>query len=181
MEKTYHAKRAKYGAEIFAQVEKFVLLNTLDSLWKEHLLQMDHLKEGIGLRGYAQKDPLVEYKREGFTLFTEMMRLFAEAVVSKIMLVEIKTSEVAESVRLENTPSSKVTMAHGEVNAFSSSDSTAAKSTRGMSADGRSTGGSPSGAPPVRQRTVRNVGPKLGRNDPCSCGSGKKFKKCCGA
>jgi len=86
----YEAKETQYGREVFQQIEKFLLLSTLDTLWKDHLLQMDHLREGIGLRGYGQKDPLLEYKKEGFGLFRIMMEQFTTDVLQKLFRVRKK-------------------------------------------------------------------------------------------
>lgn len=164
--KVYNDKREKYGAELMDQVEKFILLQDLDNLWKEHLLQMDHLKEGVSLRGYAQKDPLVEYKKEGFAIFAYMMGILAEGVVSKVMRVQIKTDEnVAKTEDLERSrAAAPVTMGRAELNAFAKGP------------DGESTHRGP-----ITSVISAPKGPKAGRNDPCPCGSGKKYKKCCGA
>lgn len=160
----YNEKRETYGTDVMDKIEKFVILQNLDSLWKDHLLQMDHLKEGIGLRGYAQRDPLVEYKREGYNLFLSTMDRLADDVVEKLMRVQIKIEEEAEeAVNLESIKSRQpVNMAHGNFSAFQ----------KGPAAQPKVQAG-PGG---VYQRKA----PKVGRNDPCPCGSGKKYKKCCG-
>ena len=165
MTAAYEAKRGQYGEEIMERIERYIILQNLDSLWKDHLLQMDHLKEGIGLRGYAQRDPLVEYKREGYSLFTNTMEQLADDVVEKLMRVQIKIEEEAEeAMNLESTKVKQpVTMGHGELSAFSKGSQ--AQQPRVQAG----TGG-------IVQRRV----PKVGRNDPCPCGSGKKYKKCCG-
>ena len=85
---TYNEKEEEIGEDTLRQIEKFIILQTLDHLWKDHLLSMDHLREGIGLRGYAQKDPLQEYKREGYRMFTGLMELFNEEVCTKLFLVK---------------------------------------------------------------------------------------------
>ena len=163
--KVYDAKRERYGDDIMDRIEKFLVLQNLDSLWKDHLLQMDHLKEGIGLRGYAQRDPLVEYKREGYSLFTETMNQLSADIVEKMMRVEIKQEEEKEAAaNLEPTQAKQpMAMGHGNFSAFAKGPAA------GRVAQAGSSG--------VVQRKVQ----KVGRNDPCPCGSGKKYKKCCGA
>lgn len=168
--KFYENKEVQYGAHAMRQVEKFILLRTLDMLWKDHLLQMDHLKEGIGLRGYGQKDPLLEYKKEGFALFRDMMNRFAVDVVSQLFRVQIRTEEAAKAANLEAGRERRtVTMLHSEASAFSASPP------QGGAFQGPAAGGA---RRPVQTTTYK--GPKVGRNEPCPCGSGKKYKKCCG-
>jgi len=153
MVEVYKAKRAMYGA-IMDKVEKFIAIQTIDTLWKDHLLQMDHLREGIGLRGYAQRDPLVEYKKEGYLLFQRMMETLAFDIVKKVFRVEIK-----EEAR--NT----------DIGASGSPLEAPHPSNSGRVVFGRGPG----------QIGVGGVAKKkVGRNDPCPCGSGKKYKKCCG-
>ncbi|GIW41107.1 MAG: hypothetical protein KatS3mg076_1684 [Candidatus Binatia bacterium] len=151
----YEEKERDFTPETLRHFEKFVMLQTLDSLWKDHLLAMDHLKEGIGLRGYGQRNPLQEYQKEGFELFQEMMRQFREGVVEKLYAVQIVREEQRQRVRqmrLEEHEPRRLVM---------------------------SGGGRPAAAP--KTETVRRTGGKVGRNDPCPCGSGKKYKKCHGA
>jgi len=128
-------------------VERGVMLQVIDTQWKDHLLSMDHLKEGIGLRGYGQRDPLTEYKREAFDLFTEM--------VDRIKTTAIEWLFKVQMVR-ETAPEMRNPWAE-------------AKEHRGAPLS--------SAAPaPIEPR---HTGQKVGRNDPCPCGSGKKYKKCC--
>jgi preprotein translocase subunit SecA len=161
----YEGKRKEYGEDVMSKIEKYIILENLDSLWKDHLLQMDHLKEGIGLRGYAQRDPLVEYKREGYNLFLATMDQLSDDVVEKLMRVQIKVEdEVEDAVDFKSTQSKQpVTMGHGGFSAFS----------KGPEAARPRAQAGPGGV-------VQRRAPKVGRNDPCSCGSGKKYKKCCG-
>ncbi|HYD50201.1 MAG TPA: SEC-C metal-binding domain-containing protein, partial [Terriglobales bacterium] len=142
------------------QLERLVLLETLDSLWKDHLLSMDHLKQGINLRGYGQKNPLNEYKKEGFELFETMMNQFEEDVVQKIFTVQIARQEDVQKMEERRRPQPQMVMSGGGVPAPASGT------------------GNRAGQPP--QQTVRNDADKVGRNDPCPCGSGKKYKKCHG-
>ncbi|MBI2345773.1 MAG: SEC-C domain-containing protein, partial [Deltaproteobacteria bacterium] len=136
-----------------------------------------HLKEGIGLRGYAQRDPLVEYKREAYALFRGMMQLFASDMVEKFARVQIRAQEA--EVSLPAARSQPMTMGHGAMEAFAAGGVDAAAQGGAVSAVGG--GRTPFGAAsvPSGQATMPH-GPKVGRNDPCPCGSGKKYKKCCG-
>ena len=132
--------------------ERFVLLREVDLAWKDHLLSLDHLKEGIGLRGYGQKDPKQEYKRESYELFQEMKERIEDSIVKKVFSLEpVSSSDMAARRRApQATP----------------------QSTR-FSAPFKSA------QPQDRSKTVTRQGEKVGRNDPCPCGSGKKYKKCC--
>ena len=135
------------GSEIMKHMEKFLMLQSIDSHWKDHLLSMDHLKEGIGLRGYGQKDPLIEYKREGYDMFMDMIFRVKEDVIEKLFRVQLAREEEVPEV-IAPRPQ-KFIMSRGD-------------------------------APPERPATVHRDGEKVGRNDPCPCGSGKKYKKCHG-
>jgi len=142
------------------QLEKFVLLQTIDQLWKEHLLNMDHLKEGIGLRGYAQKNPLQEYKKEGFEMFEEMIdRVHGDAVQKVFTVQAVRSDELARLEQRRQPGAAQMQMTGG-------GDSPA---------PGRGAGGGRPATSHVAEA------PKVGRNDPCPCGSGKKYKKCHGA
>ncbi|MBI3303755.1 MAG: SEC-C domain-containing protein, partial [Deltaproteobacteria bacterium] len=146
----YEEKEKAFTPPAMRYLEKVVRLQTIDSLWKDHLLAMDHLKEGIGLRGYGQKNPLQEYQREGFEMFEEMTGKIQEDVVQKLFTVQIARQEDVERIAPRRRPQ-QVMMSHG----------------RQVQQQ----------AQPV---TVRRDGVKVGRNDPCPCGSGKKYKKCHG-
>lgn len=142
----YDKKEAELGSEMMRYIEKnMILLPVIDSQWKDHLLAMDHLKEGIGLRGYGQRDPLVEYKKEAFDMFGELSGRISTEAVTRIFKVQIKRDQES-SIRSHNRQA-KLNYNIGEG------------------------GGS--------VQTVKK-GKKTGRNDPCPCGSGKKYKKCCG-
>ncbi len=143
----YAAREEEFGEKVMRELESYVLLQNVDSLWKDHLLNMDHLKEGIGLRGYGQQDPLVAYKREGHALFDDMIERVKEETVRMLFHIQIQREEQVQQLKKEQEDQP---MFFGP-------------------AEG---GGS---RPPV----VRKDG-KVGRNDPCPCGSGKKYKKCCG-
>jgi len=157
VEKIYVEREQEFGDDFhrFCQVR---YLATIDQLWKDHLLAMDHLRQGIGLRGYGQKDPKQEYKKEGYEGFIQMLAAIKQGFVSQFMRVQRSTSE--DTARLQRV------MRQRQRNVVES---------RG-GADGKA---EPAAGSP-RQAVVRQ-GPKVGRNDPCPCGSGKKYKKCCGA
>ena len=148
----YDKREEQLGVELMRQVEKFVMLSVIDNLWMNHLDAMDNLRQGIGLRGYAQKDPLVEYKNEGFKMFEQLMWGIDDEVVHRIFRVQVQQTPQPQHVHLQtNTPESEV------------SENNKPK------VSGRKT---------VVSSTSESAEHKLGRNDPCWCGSGKKWKKC---
>ncbi len=146
----YEQRETEFTQPVMRQIEKIVMLQTLDSLWKDHLLAMDHLKEGIGLRGYAQQNPLVEYQKEGFTMFESMMSVMQQDVIEKVFSVQVKREQDVEQIQQQQKPPQQVVMSHGG-------------QTEAQAA-----------APAKRDAD------KVGRNDPCPCGSGKKYKRCHG-
>ncbi len=149
----YENKEQTFTAPVLRHLEKVVMLNAIDQLWKDHLLAMDHLKEGIGLRGYGQKNPLQEYQKEGFEMFQDLMNRLDADIVEKLYTVQLAREEDVERLeQKQQQRQAKVTMSHGGEAAAAS-----------------------------QPETVRRDSPKVGRNDPCVCGSGKKYKKCCGA
>ena len=152
----YQAKEDVVGPEVLRQFEKAVMLQNLDSHWKEHLAAMDHLRQGIGLRSYAQKNPKQEYKRESFELFSEMLENLKVEVINILSKVQVKAESDVEAVE-EQRRKADVAAKNYEHESSSQTD--------------RAQQGGQVG---VRQ------GPKVGRNDPCPCGSGKKYKQCCG-
>ena len=147
------------------QAERSLILEILDTAWKDHLYHMDHLRSGIGLVGYAQKDPKTEYKREGMAAFDLMWERIGEQVTSSIFRIEIQSPEFVGSLWEVAATS------HAE--AGSVYDEVAAEQTQA--------GGPQPGAEVEVIQPIRNTAPRVGRNDPCPCGSGKKFKKCCGS
>ncbi|MGB8411299.1 MAG: preprotein translocase subunit SecA [Candidatus Binatus sp.] len=144
----YDQREAEFTEPVMRQIEKIVMLQTLDSLWKDHLLAMDHLKEGIGLRGYAQVNPLTEYQKEGFTMFEALMAVMQQDVVEKVFSVQVQRQQDVEQI--QQPKPQRVVMSHG----------------------GESE--TPAATPAKRDAE------KVGRNDPCPCGSGKKYKRCHG-
>jgi len=143
IKKAYEQKETEIDSDVMRYLERVVMLQVIDAQWKDHLLAMDHLKEGIGLRGYGQKDPLVEYKKEAFDIFAEMTSRISMEVVGRLFKMQVQKKE---SVKKEHTKQMRLNYNRGE----------------GAAA-----------------QTVRRE-KKVGRNDPCPCGSGKKYKKCCG-
>jgi preprotein translocase subunit SecA len=184
----YERKEAMLPTEILRRVERDIMLQIVDSQWKDHLYSLDHLKEGIGLRGYGQKDPLVEYKKESFALFTAMKDRIEEEIVRYLWrLTPIIGEEGAEPPTPVRQPAPRrppqLTL---------SGPSTAAAASPFGAIGGRgpaSAVAEPPNGPPRPARTggddtvrqVKREEPKVGRNDPCPCGSGKKYKKCHGA
>jgi len=143
-----------------SELEKYVLLQVYDSTWKDHLYAMDHLKDSIWMRSWAERDPKTEYKREGFRMFNEMLDTIEGRVSDIIFKVRLEAGARARSVwNVSRT-------AHDEVGQFA------------MAERQRAAAQAPQGQPRVKQ--IRLQHPKVGRNDPCPCGSGKKYKKCCG-
>ncbi len=146
VQQRYEAREQEFSEPIMRDLENYILLQTVDTLWKDHLLNMDYLKEGIGLRSYGQQDPLVAYKREGHEMFQQMIDRVKDETLQKLFHIQIQREEQLQEMRAEQEDQP---MFYGAAE------------------------GSP------RQQTVRKDG-KVGRNDPCPCGSGKKYKKCHG-
>jgi len=140
----YERKESEIGSGMLRYIEKILLLQVVDSQWKDHLLAMDHLKEGIGLRGYGQRDPLAEYKKEAFEMFADLTGRMSTEVLSRLFKIQVQKQE---TIRSEPVKQAQLNYNRGEATSA--------------------------------VQTVRR-GKKVGRNEPCPCGSGKKFKKCCG-
>jgi preprotein translocase subunit SecA len=144
--KIYQDREAAVGSEEFRQLERLIMLQTVDNLWKDHLLSMDHLKEGIGLRGYAQQNPLIVYKKEGYELFQDMIDRVKEETLGILYRIQIAEPEKINDYRQPKQ----------QQLAFSG------------------------GGEPEQKKPAKRAVKKIGRNAPCPCGSGKKYKKCCG-
>ncbi len=144
--RNYHDKESAIGVEDFRNLERIVMLQTVDNLWKDHLLSMDHLKEGIGLRGYAQQNPLLVYKKEGFEMFQDLVKRVKEETLGILFRIQVAQPETLDDLR---QPEQEMVFSHGEE--------------------------------PEKRKPVKRSEKKVGRNAPCPCGSGKKYKKCCGA
>ncbi|MDQ6893160.1 MAG: preprotein translocase subunit SecA [Acidobacteriota bacterium] len=162
----YEAKETLLGPETMRLHEKFVMLQVVDQQWKDHLLAIDHLKEGIGLRGYGQRDPLVEYKKESFELFTVMKERIEDQIVQYLYRLQPVVREASGEIVGED----------GQRR-----EPAALPSRRAPANVNYSYGAAASGGQDAKVETVQRQGAKVGRNDPCPCGSGKKYKKCHGA
>src|SRR5579871_1702100 len=205
LERRYNEKEALIGPENMREAERMVMLNVIDTQWKDHLLSMDHLKEGIGLRGYGQKDPLIEYKKESFTLFQDMMDRIEDESIRYLFFLQVTSGGpggadgaggrpqpilpfAEDEDEEEEEPEEALNGANG-TNGYHDEQRRAAQATvqdftRNIQrkkekemADLQFAGGS-SGAVEKKQAISDK---KAGRNDPCPCGSGKKYKKCCGS
>jgi preprotein translocase subunit SecA len=153
---TYQKKEEEVGAEMLRYLEKVIMLQAVDHHWKDHLLAIDQLKEGIGLRGYAQKDPRIEYQREAYQMFLEMLERIKTDTIEKLFAIQMaKEQEVKE-----------MGMPRRQTFVLSRGGEAAASAGGGETESGKGV-------------TVRREGRKVGRNDPCPCGSGKKYKRCC--
>jgi preprotein translocase subunit SecA len=160
IEATYKAKEEQAGVAVLRQFEKSIMLQVLDQSWKEHLAAMDYLRQGIHLRGYAQKNPKQEYKREAFEMFTAMLDRIKHEVVSIVCKVQVRSeSDVAAVDEQRRQAAAPMHFQHAEANAMGEAGDEAAQDDKQ--------------SPLVRGR-------KIGRNDPCPCGSGKKYKQCHG-
>jgi len=190
LKQRYDAKEGLIGPDAMRHHERMIMLSVLDSQWKDHLLSMDHLREGIGLRGYGQHDPVVEYKRESFDMFEEMMKRFQEDTVRYLYLMQIlerPVESVAVNAGAEGTaPALEPARAdqdgngHRRRNVSTSVDDLEEAFQRRKRRELEQARMAGSGEYQPVQQVVRG-GDKIGRNDPCPCGSGKKYKKCCGA
>jgi preprotein translocase subunit SecA len=167
----YAAKEKDIGESRLRHIERMVLLQTIDAKWKDHLYAMDQLKEGIGLRSYGQRDPVIEYKKEGFQMFQAMYGSIHQEVAEIIF----KVQQAAHPQRVKSVFASlPQRFVHDEVSSLSKS------APRPVQAGGGMPAVAAPGPAAARPEPLRHAGPKVGRNDPCPCGSGKKYKKCCG-
>jgi len=160
----YKEKEALIGEEELRRFEKYVLLQVLDSHWKEHLAAMDYLRQSINLRAMAQKNPKQEYKRESFEMFSEMLEQIKQEVMSTLARVEIRSQEEIDELERQQHMPADMNYEHAEAS---------------LQADAEQSSNEVQGDEPAQQPFVRND-KKIGRNDPCYCGSGKKFKQCHG-
>ena len=197
LKERYDAKEQLIGPDQMRHHERVIMLSVIDQLWKDHLLNMDHLKEGIGLRGYAQHDPLVEYKRESFDMFEEMMNAFKEQTVRYLYLMQIIDAATNRPVEFARRPPQNViesgpatsaepqTSGNGhqppppQRKAATSLDDMERQFERKKRRELEQARMAGASMPDSIQQVVK--GEKIGRNDPCHCGSGKKYKKCHGA
>jgi len=150
----YQKKEEEFGEATLRYLEKVIMLQSVDYYWKDHLLAIDQLKEGIGLRGYGQKDPRIEYQKEAYQMFLEMLDRIKKDTIEKLFAIQIAKEEEVKEMKVERKQT--FILSRGE----------AAQGVGGETEDGKGV-------------TVRREGKKVGRNDPCPCGSGKKYKRCC--
>jgi preprotein translocase subunit SecA len=155
----YKEKEKQSGAEVLRHFEKAVMLQILDSAWKEHLAAMDYLRQGIGLRGYGQKDPKQEYKKEGFAMFTDMLERIKHEVIGVLSKVQVRAQADVEAVEQQRRSQAQVKYQHDQANAMGE-----AQADTGVE----------------EHKPFTREGRKIGRNEPCPCGSGKKYKQCHG-
>jgi preprotein translocase subunit SecA len=207
----YEAKEGLVGSALMRDAERNIMLHVIDDQWKDHLLSMDHLKEGIGLRGYGQKDPLVEYKKESYTLFTDMMDRIEDETIRYLYFLRFETAPAPPGTAVAPEPRAALPFSMDEDDEYEEDDNDPAELERQRLAAERAAeevqraaaqaavqdmtrsiqkqherelrdlqfaGTNGSG---TANKTVSNGAPKVGRNDPCPCGSGKKYKKCHGA
>ena len=146
------------------QIEQMIMLSVIDANWKDYLFNMDQLREGISWRAYGQKDPLVEYQHEAFSMFTNLLRMIDEEITERLF----KTHGIEEGFRMGVFRKEKEEFIHEEYSAL------------GPAVPQPDTAIPPSTPSSLPQGTYKRKVPKVGRNDPCPCGSGKKYKKCCG-
>ncbi len=176
----YAHREQQYGEPIVRYLERLIWLQTLDAMWREHLLAMDHLKEGIGLRGYGQKNPLQEYQKEGYDLFEDMIRRMESDIVEKLWSVQVHVGGQAAGAP---SAAPAATPAAGGPVAMPREIVEAERRRQQAQQKIRLTHAAPTaegGDPPAKIETIRRDTEKVGRNDPCPCGSGKKYKKCHG-
>jgi preprotein translocase subunit SecA len=168
---SYNSKVGVVGKEAFGGFERNVMLGSLDSHWREHLAALDHLRQGIHLRGYAQKNPKQEYKREAFELFGSMLDMIKNEVIRQVMTVRIQTREEVEAAEAalaqQQAHLANINYQHSEFNPAAAPEELMAPVAVGAS-------------DPYGADGSTYMGMKVGRNDPCPCGSGKKFKQCHG-
>jgi preprotein translocase subunit SecA len=180
LKERYDAKEKLIGPDAMRYHERMIMLSVLDSQWKDHLRDMDHLKEGIGLRGYGQHDPLVEYKRESFDMFEAMMTRFQEETARYLYLMQILERPTAATEAQPHGAGPDGNGSRPPRNVSTSVDELEESFQRRKRRELEQARMAGSGEAQTVQQVVRGTA-KVGRNDPCPCGSGKKYKKCCGA
>ncbi|MBK7367474.1 MAG: preprotein translocase subunit SecA [Candidatus Eisenbacteria bacterium] len=171
-ERAYRGREAEFSPELCRDLERHLYLFTVDERWREHLHELDHLKGGIGLRAYGQKDPLIEYKKEAFGLFETMMAEVREEFVQRFFRVQLQPAAAQQVIEQAPEAPTQTIESHAEADTFAAAAAVQAV---------ESGEAPPPQAAPQPQRPVQPVvrsGPRVGRNDPCWCGSGKKYKKC---
>jgi len=165
----YNDREERFGPELMREIERFVILQVVDTRWREHLESMDYLREGVHLRAMAQKDPLVEYRGEGHVMFEELSRVIREEVVLTLFHVEVEEQDAQQALMPTEAPQ-----------ALSYAHETTLGADAIAAAGGLSTATAVAQAP-VQHQVIKDESRDIGRNDPCWCGSGKKYKRCHGA
>ncbi|HEX8143348.1 MAG TPA: preprotein translocase subunit SecA [Pyrinomonadaceae bacterium] len=155
----YAEKEQQIGVEAMRTYERIIMLNIIDAQWKDHLLSIDHLKQGIGLVGYGQKDPLVEYKKQSFDLFQAMLDRIDQTTIRSLFNLQVVTEQAPEQIQQRRAP----------------------RRPSALTFTGPNQGATAAGEEAAKTKTITRAQPKVGPNKPCPCGSGKKYKKCCGA
>jgi preprotein translocase subunit SecA len=174
----YEEKEKEWGDEIAREIERYIVLEVVDTRWREHLENMDYLREGVHLRAFAQKDPLVEYRAEGHVMFEELSVLIREEVLMLLFHAQIEPREAEELARTDDVDGGGFAYEH---ESLAGADAIAAAGLAGDGMGAVSTAVGGGGGAVATQQRVTAERDKIGRNDPCWCGSGKKFKKCHGA
>jgi preprotein translocase subunit SecA len=181
----YERREQEFGADLMRYLERQILLQIIDNRWREHLYEMDYLREGIHLRGFAQIDPLVAYKNEGFAMFEAMMHSIWEEFARLIFHVQVEVAPQAQEQFAPTQQPARVDYSGGTAEQPSALGQAAVATAAGpdiaaeRSIEGQA--GNGGGAIPEQETVVKDEKEKIGRNDPCWCGSGKKYKKCHGA
>ena len=177
-EQAYRARETQFGSEVMRELERHLYLFTLDEHWREHLHELDYLKGGIGLQAYGQRDPLVQYKKEAFTLFETMMGEVREDFVQRLFRVQLQPAAARQVIEEAPRQPRQMVAQHAEAEAWGSGAPAGELEAPAAPAppQGRAGASAPAGPRPAAQ-PVRAM-PRVGRNDPCPCGSGKKYKKC---
>lgn len=166
----FQEKQDRVGPETMRRLEKKIMLDVLDHRWKEHLAAMDYLRQGIGLRGYAQKNPKQEYKREAFSMFQELLEQIKHETISVLSRVELPTLEEIKAMEAAQQAPENVQYQHASADDVLNPEQ----------AQEQAQANAPQPEERVKQEPIKRSGKKIGRNDPCHCGSGKKFKQCHG-
>ncbi len=175
----YREKEASVGTEVMREFEKVVTLQVLDNQWKDHLAAMDHLKEGIHLRGYAQRQPVQEYKREAFSLFENLLERFKREVVELLYKVQVRAESDVEDLEESRSEPAEVEYQHPSAEGAVASEPAQQEAAQPQTAQAAAAA-EPLADEEARPQPYRREGRKIGRNESCPCGSGRKYKQCCG-
>ncbi len=167
----YGQKEQAYGEDTMRRLERYAVLMTIDRHWRDHMYEMDQLKTGIGLRAYGQRDPLIEYKRESFRIFSELIETIDKDIVSMVFKLQVNVPEKSREERRREAQSGNLVASHQESVGMGFGSATQSEEANPM-AEASKRG---------KAKPIKREGQKIGRNDPCPCGSGKKYKKCHGA